>query len=79
MKKLLRYFPLSKKIQKKDAKSLLITVGIYLAVLFAFFIVKKILVPVKIIGTLVYNLSKLYNTMTSRNSRSWGISKTNNV
>lgn len=60
MKKLLRYFPLSKKIQKKDTKSLLITVGIYLAVLFAFFIVKKILVPVKIIGTLVYNLSKLY-------------------
>ena len=43
MKKLLRYFPLSKKIQKKDAKSLLITVGIYLAVILAATIITKIL------------------------------------
>lgn len=61
MNKILRYFPLNKKIQKKDVKSLLITVGIYVAVLVAFLIVKKILVTVKIIGTLVYNFSKLYN------------------
>ena len=54
MKKLLRYFPLSKKIQKKDAKSLLITVGIYLAVIVAAIIITPSLIPNPSISTSIW-------------------------
>ena len=60
MNKLLRFFPLNKRVKKKDAKSLLITLGLYLAIFIALIIVRKILVSVVVIGTLVYNLSNVY-------------------
>ena len=60
MEKLLRYFPLNKNITKKNTKNLLIIVGAYAAILVALLIVKKILIPVKVIGTFIYNVSSVY-------------------
>ena len=60
MKKVLKFFPINKLIQKKNIKSLLAAAGVYVVIFLALIVVKKIFLSVFFLGELAYNVLNLY-------------------
>lgn len=60
MKKILRYFPLNQIIRNSEMKSLLKTIGIYIASVIVFSLVKSFTGWIPLVKNLTYNMNELY-------------------